>query len=72
MPACKMVLLMNPDTLGDSHNMQPVENAQQIISMMLSDAWQTVAGVDRDGVTGITTIIIHRSGRGTFTTPLTG
>ncbi|WP_439413045.1 DUF3296 domain-containing protein [Enterobacter ludwigii] len=62
---CKMVLLLNLDTLGKAHD----ESAQQAISEMLSDAWLTVTGADRNGVTNITPIIVNRSGRGTFTTP---
>ncbi|KNC89639.1 inovirus-type Gp2 protein, partial [Trabulsiella odontotermitis] len=42
-PACKMVLLLNLDTLGKAHD----ENAQQAISEMLNDAWLTVTGVER-------------------------
>ncbi|ULH11501.1 inovirus-type Gp2 protein [Serratia marcescens] len=62
---CKMVLLLNLDTLGKVHD----EIAQQAISEMLSDAWLTVTGADRNGVTNITPIIVNRSGRGTFTMP---
>lgn len=62
---CKMVLLLNLDTLGKAHD----EIAQQAISEMLSNAWLTVTGADRNGVTNITPIIVNRSGRGTFTMP---
>ncbi|WP_439413121.1 DUF3296 domain-containing protein [Enterobacter ludwigii] len=64
-PECKMVLLMNLDTLGRVHD----ESAQQAINEMLSDAWLTVTGAERNGVTSITPIILNRSVRGTFTKP---
>lgn len=62
---CKMLLLLNLDTLGKAHD----EIAQQAISEILCDAWLTVTGADRNGVTNITPIIVNRSGRGTFTAP---
>ncbi|MEI9744874.1 YagK/YfjJ domain-containing protein [Enterobacter ludwigii] len=64
-PQCRMVLLLNLDTLGKAHD----ESAQQAISEMLREAWLTVTGDDRYSVTSITPIIINRSGRGTFTAP---
>ncbi|EKS6643700.1 DUF3296 domain-containing protein [Enterobacter hormaechei] len=68
-PACRMVLLLNLDTLVDGRNVQLIERAQREISEMLSDAWLTVSSDDRYGVTSITPIILNRSGRGVFTEP---
>lgn len=45
-PQCRMVLLLNLDTLGKAHD----ESAQQAISEMLRDAWLTVTGTERNGV----------------------
>ncbi|WP_230684175.1 DUF3296 domain-containing protein [Enterobacter ludwigii] len=66
---CRMALLMNLDTPGKGRNVQSVESAQQAISEMLSDAWLTVTGAERNGVTSITPVILNRSGWGTFTMP---
>ncbi|WP_370429500.1 inovirus-type Gp2 protein [Klebsiella aerogenes] len=68
-PECKMVLLMNLDTLGAARHAQRVENSHQAISEIIRDAWQTVTGVDYDGITSMTPLIISRSVRGAFTTP---
>ncbi|MGC6031622.1 DUF3296 domain-containing protein [Enterobacter kobei] len=68
-PECKMVLLMNLDTLGVARNAQHVENALQAIRVAIADAWQTVTGVEHDGITSMTPLIINRSVRGAFTTP---
>lgn len=64
-PECKMVLLLNPDTLGRVHD----ESAQQGISEMLIDAWIAVTGANRKDVTNITPVILNRVARGVFTTP---
>ncbi|MDU3301001.1 MAG: inovirus-type Gp2 protein [Enterobacter ludwigii] len=64
-PECKMVLLLNLDTLGKAHD----ESAQQAISEMLRDAWLTITGAERNGVTNITPVILNRVARGVFTTP---
>ncbi|WP_373226505.1 DUF3296 domain-containing protein [Enterobacter cloacae complex sp. ESBL7] len=68
-PECKMVLLMNLDTLGAARNAQLIENALQAISVAIAEAWQTVTGVDHDGITSMTPMIINRAVRGAFTTP---
>ena len=60
-----MVLLLNLDTLGKAHD----ESAQQAISEMLRDAWLTITGAERNGVTNITPVILNRVARGVFTTP---
>ncbi|MCU6244078.1 hypothetical protein [Enterobacter asburiae] len=70
-PECKMVLLMNLDTLGSARNAQRVENALQAISVAIADAWQTVTCVDHDGIASITPIVINRSGREPSRRPLT-
>ncbi|PWI77085.1 hypothetical protein DEO48_26260 [Enterobacter sp. CGMCC 5087] len=36
---------------------------------MLRDAWLTVTGAERNGVTNITPVILNRVARGVFTTP---
>ena len=66
---CKMVLLMNLDTLGVISNIQLLEHAQQAIGKMLREAWLTATGTDRNGVTSITPMILNCSGRGNFATP---
>ncbi|HHA2250020.1 TPA: inovirus-type Gp2 protein [Enterobacter ludwigii] len=68
-PQCKMVLLLNLDTLVAGGHIGLAENVHQAISEMLREAWLTVTGAERNGVTDITPIILNRSGRGTFTTP---
>ncbi|MCU6244104.1 DUF3296 domain-containing protein [Enterobacter asburiae] len=68
-PECKMVLLMNLDTLGVERNTHFIESVQQTMSEILNDTWQTVTGVDHDAITSITPIIVNRAGYGTFTTP---
>ncbi|MFZ5001168.1 YagK/YfjJ domain-containing protein [Enterobacter asburiae] len=68
-PQCKMVLLLNLDTLVAGGHIGLAENVHQAISEMLREAWVTVTGTERNGVTDITPIILNRSGRGTFTTP---
>ncbi|WP_149330576.1 MULTISPECIES: DUF3296 domain-containing protein [Citrobacter] len=68
-PECKMVLLMNLDTLGAVRNAQLIENALQAISVAIADAWQTMIGVDHDAITSMMPIIVNRSVRGAFTTP---
>ena len=68
-PQCRMVLLMNLDTLVDCRNVQLIECAQQEISEMLSHAWLKVTGAAHNGVTNITPIILNRAGRDAFTVP---
>ena len=64
-PECKMVLMMNLETLGRVHD----ESVQQGMSEMLIDAWITVTGANRKDVTNITPVILNRAARGVFTTP---
>ncbi|EGT0625580.1 inovirus-type Gp2 protein [Citrobacter freundii] len=68
-PECKMVLLLNLDTLGAGRHTGLDESAQQAISEMFSDAWLTVTGAECTGVTSMTQSIISRAGRDAFTTP---
>lgn len=68
-PQCRMVLLLNLDTLGTIRDVQLIESARLAISEILRDAWLTVTCIERSGVTNITPIIINRTGRGDFTTP---
>lgn len=60
---CKMVLLMNLDTLGVVRD----EGALQMMSKLLCEAWLTVSEV-HDGIAGIMPIIINRSDRETIMT----
>ena len=68
-PQCRMVLLLNLDTLGAGGHTGLDESAQQAISEMFSDAWLTVTGAERNGVTTITPLVISRIDRDAFTTP---
>lgn len=67
-PECRMVVLMNLDTLGGGSQTQLIESAQQAIGEMLREAWLTVTGADRNSVTGITPMILNRSARRNFAT----
>jgi hypothetical protein len=62
-PACRMVLLMNLDTLGRAHD----GSTQQAISEILREAWLTVTDSEHHGLTNITPVILNRPGPGTFT-----
>lgn len=68
-PECRMVMMMNLDTLEAARNAQRIENALQAISVAIAGAWQTVTGVEHDAITSMTPMIINRSVRGAFTTP---
>ncbi|HDG8094050.1 TPA: DUF3296 domain-containing protein [Klebsiella oxytoca] len=68
-PECKMVLMLNLDTLGTERNPQLTDGALQGINTIIVDAWQTVAGTACTGVTSMTQNIISRAGKGAFTTP---
>ncbi|EEN2098301.1 hypothetical protein G5H88_003731 [Salmonella enterica subsp. enterica serovar Florida] len=60
---CKMVLLMNLDTLVVRD-----EGALQVMSKLLCEAWLGVSEA-QDGITDIMPIIINRSGGGAAMTP---
>ncbi|GLH25597.1 hypothetical protein ENT52713_29930 [Enterobacter sp. 200527-13] len=68
-PECKMVLMMNLDTLGAARHSPLIESVQQTMGEILNDAWQAVTGVDHDAISSIKPIIVNRSERGVFTTP---
>lgn len=68
-PECKMVLMLNLDTLGTERNPQLADGALQEINVIIADAWQTVAGTACTGVTSMTQNIISRAGRDVFTSP---
>lgn len=55
-PECKMVLLMNLDTLGAWRD----EVVQQEMSVILRGAWRTVTGTDSN-VTSMASFIISRT-----------
>ncbi|EAP1708033.1 inovirus Gp2 family protein [Salmonella enterica] len=61
---CKMVLLMNLDTLGAVRN----EGALQVMSKLLCEAWLTASEV-HCGITDIMSIIVNRSYSGTAMMP---
>lgn len=63
-PECKMVLLMNLDTLGVWRD----EVVRQEMSGLLRDAWCTVTGTDSD-VTSMASFIISRTERCSFSQP---
>lgn len=63
-PECKMVLLLNLDTLGAWCN----EVVQQEVSGILREAWHTVTHADNN-VACILAFTISRSEKGTFTVP---
>lgn len=61
-PECKMVLLMNLDTLGA----RCVEVVEQELRVMFREAWGTVTDAD-NSVTSMLAFIINRSDRCSFT-----
>ncbi|MCU6209143.1 YagK/YfjJ domain-containing protein [Enterobacter cloacae] len=63
-PECKMVLLMNLDTLGALRD----EIVQQEMSGILREAWCTVIHADSN-VTSIASFIISRTGKCSFSQP---
>lgn len=63
-PECKMVLLMNLDTLGAWHD----EVVQQEMSGILREAWRNVTGTDSN-VTSMASFIISRTERCSFSQP---
>lgn len=56
---CKMVLLMNPDTLGR-------DRVEQDMSAIIGDAWRTVGEADNP-VAGFSSFIISRADQYSFT-----
>ncbi|TXE37246.1 inovirus Gp2 family protein [Serratia marcescens] len=68
-PECKMVLMLNLDTLGTERNPQLTDSALQALNGIIAEAWQTVAGTACIGVTSMAQNIISRAGRDAFTTP---
>jgi len=65
-PECKMVLLMNLDTLGTEKNRQLTDSALQEINAIIADAWQKVAGIVSTDVMSIMPSIINRVGSGSL------
>ena len=63
-PECKMVLLLNLDTLGAWRD----EVVQQEMSVILREAWRTVTGTDSN-VTSMASFIISRTERCSFSQP---
>lgn len=66
-PECRIVILMNLDTLAVRSSAQSVENAIQAMSGLLREAWLTVCGAEHNGVANITPLVISRAGCGGFT-----
>lgn len=68
-PECKMVLLMNLDTLGAVRHELPFDSVLQDMIKIIGDAWQAVTGVDHDTAMNMTPFIINRAGPDAFTPP---
>ncbi|WP_336241552.1 YagK/YfjJ domain-containing protein [Citrobacter freundii] len=68
-PECKMVLMLNLDTLGTERNPQMADGAPQALNTIIADTWQRVAGTACAGVTSMTQNIFSRAGRDAFTVP---
>ncbi|STA81128.1 YagK/YfjJ domain-containing protein [Citrobacter koseri] len=68
-PECKMVLMMNLDTLAVGSSAQRVEHAMKVMSELLREAWLTVCGAEHIGVENLTPLVISRTGCGSFTGP---
>lgn len=68
-PVCRMTLMMNFDTLGGGNNSQFNENALLDMSEIICEAGQTASGARCDAVTNMTSLIISRSERGSFSSP---
>ncbi|EBN2057164.1 DUF3296 domain-containing protein [Salmonella enterica] len=65
-PVCRMVLLMNLDTLGMIQDAPPAASVLQGMSMIITDAGRAVTDAD-GGITGMSSFIISRAERGGFT-----
>ncbi|ECY3795837.1 DUF3296 domain-containing protein [Salmonella enterica subsp. enterica] len=65
---CKMVLLMNLNTLETVRDPSLIDSALQEMNAAISDAWWTVAGVDNN-VTSMSSFIISRSDKNAFSVP---
>ena len=61
--------MMNFDTLGGGNNSQFNENALLDMSEIICEAGQTASGARCDAVTNMTSLIISRSERGSFSSP---
>lgn len=68
-PECRMVLMINLDTLGTARSPQLTDSALQSINAIIVNAWQTVTSTVCAGVTTLTPIVISRTGRDAFTVP---
>ena len=61
---CKMVLMMNLDTLAPIT--QPVESTLLAFSGIIRDAWRRVTDGEHEGMVDITPLVINRSAQGAF------
>lgn len=68
MAECKMVLLMNRDTLGVVRERPAGDSVHQDIDTIISHAWRVVMKADGD-VVNVTPCFISRSGNDAFTRP---
>ena len=68
-PECRMVLMMNLDTLGTARSPQLTDSALEALNAIIVNAWQTLTGTVCAGVTTITPLVISRTGRDAFTVP---
>ena len=66
---CRLVLMMNVDTLGGGNNSQLNDNALQDMSEIICDAGQATSSIRYETVTNMTSLTISRSGRGAFSSP---
>ena len=54
---------------AEGEGKQIIESFKQMMSKIIGDAWQTMTGLDHNGITNMTAMIINRADRGAFTTP---
>ncbi len=66
-PECKMVLMMNLDTLGAGHTTLHAEINPEEMNALLRESWQAVCGAEHNGGVDLAPVILNRSGRSTFT-----
>ncbi len=66
-PECRMVILMNLDTLGPVRNPQRIDSLPHEMSALIGDARRTNTGPACAGVANITLLVISRADCGGFT-----
>lgn len=68
-PECRMVLMMNLDTLGAGHTTLHSEINPEEMNALLRESCQAVCGAEHNGVVNLTPLVISRTGCGSFTGP---